>query len=198
MKIGYIRVSDKASQLTIRQENIMAELGVEKVFIDKCSGKNTEREELKKMLEYVREGDTVITESISRIARNTKDLLEIVDVLKNKNVQFISRAEAIDTTTPSGKFMLTVFGAVSELEREYILERQQQGIDAMPVDSQGRKVSLRTGRRMGRPDVKYPENWGQVYKDWKAGKLKAVEAMRILNLKKSTFYNLVKKYECRN
>ena len=91
----------------------MAELGVEKVFIDRISGKNTDRPELKEMMGFVRNGDTVIVESISRFARNTKDLLELVELLTAKGVEFVSRKEAIDTTTPTGKFMLTVFGAVA-------------------------------------------------------------------------------------
>ncbi len=127
MKIGYIRIST-TDQNTARQEVLMMELGVEQVFIDRMSGKNTDRPELKRMMNFVREGDVVIVESISRFARNTKDLLELVDQLTEKQVEFISKKEAIDTTTPTGKFMLTVFGAVAELEREYILQRQKEGI----------------------------------------------------------------------
>ena len=127
MKIGYIRVSTR-EQNTVRQEQLMETLGVEEVYIDRMSGKNTDRPELKKMLEYVRRGDTVIVESISRFARNTRDLLELVERLTERGVEFVSQKETIDTSTPTGKFMLTVFGAVAELEREYILQRQQEGI----------------------------------------------------------------------
>ena len=127
MKIGYIRVST-VEQNTARQEVLMAELGVDMVFIDRASGKNAQRPELARMLEFVRQGDTVVVEAISRFARNTRDLLELVEQLTVKGVEFVSRKEAIDTTTPSGKFMLTIFGAVAELERAYILERQKEGI----------------------------------------------------------------------
>lgn len=127
MKVGYVRVST-VEQNTARQEVIMKELKVDKVFIDKISGKSTDRPMLKAMMGYVREGDTVIVESISRFARNTKDLLELVETLADKHVKFISKKESIDTTTPSGKFMLTVFAAVAELERGYILDRQREGI----------------------------------------------------------------------
>ena len=126
MKIGYIRIST-TDKNTARQEVLMKELNVEQVFIDRMSGKNIDRPELKKMMSFVREGDTVIVESISRFARNTKDLLDLVEQLTAKRVEFISKKEAIDTTTPTGKFMLTVFGAVAELEREYILQRQREG-----------------------------------------------------------------------
>ena len=106
MKIGYVRVSTQ-EQNTIRQEVMLRELGVDKIFIDKASGKNADRPELKRMMNYVRKGDTVIVESISRFARNTRDLLELVEQLTAKEVEFVSKKEAIDTTTPTGKFMLT-------------------------------------------------------------------------------------------
>ena len=108
MKIGYIRVSTQ-EQNTLRQEVLMEALGVDQIYIDKMSGKNAERPQLKEMMSYVRRGDTVIVESISRFARNTKDLLELVEQLAAKEVVFISQKEAIDTATPTGKFMLTVF-----------------------------------------------------------------------------------------
>ena len=127
MKIGYIRIST-TDQNIARQELLMEQLGVDEVYIDRMSGKNTNRPELQRMMEYVRRGDTVIVESISRFARNTRDLLELVEKLSAKGVEFVSKKEAIDTTTPTGKFMLTVFGAVAELEREYILQRQREGI----------------------------------------------------------------------
>ena len=104
----------------------MQELEVDQLFIDRMSGKSTDRPALKRMMTFVREGDTVIVESISRFARNTRDLLELVEQLTAKQVEFISKKEAIDTSTPTGKFMLTVFGAVAELEREYILQRQKE------------------------------------------------------------------------
>ena len=110
MKIGYIRVST-VEQNTIRQETLMEALGVDEIYMDKVSGKNTNRPELQKMLHYVRKGDTVIVESISRFARNTKDLLELVEQLTAKEVEFISQKESIDTSTPAGKFMLTIFAA---------------------------------------------------------------------------------------
>ena len=128
MKVGYIRVSTE-EQNTERQEALMRELGAEKVFMEKATGKTRkDRTQLEAMLQYVREGDVVVAESISRIARNTKDLLDIVERLEYKGVDFISKKEAIDTKTPSGKFMLTVFGAIAQLEREYILDRQREGI----------------------------------------------------------------------
>ena len=96
MKIGYIRVSTE-DQNTERQEVIMKDLGVERIYIEKLSGSSTQRPKLNEMLDFVREGDIVIVESISRFARNTKDLLELVDILDSKKVQFISKKETINT-----------------------------------------------------------------------------------------------------
>lgn len=180
MKIGYIRVST-TEQNTIRQEVLLTELGVDEVFIDKASGKNTDRPELKRLIAYVRQGDTVIVESISRFARNTKDLLELIEQLTAKNVEFISKKEAIDTTTPTGKFMLTIFGAVAELEREYILQRQREGID----------IAKKQGKYKGRKPIVHPD-FDRVVSKWQAGDISAVEAMRRLNMKSSTFYRKVR------
>ena len=127
MKVFYIRCSTE-EQNEARQEEMARANGAERIYKDKASGKNTDRTDFKKMMEFVRDGDTVITESISRIARNTKDLLNIVEELQGKGVNFISLKEAIDTTTPQGKFMLTVFAAMAQLERENILQRQRANI----------------------------------------------------------------------
>ena len=99
MKVGYIRIST-AEQNTARQEALMHSLGVDKVYIDKMSGKDADRPELKKMMNFVRDGDTVIVESISRFARNTRDLLELVEQLTKKHVEFVSKKETIDTVRP--------------------------------------------------------------------------------------------------
>ena len=94
------------------------------------------------MMSFVRTGDTVIVESISRIARNTRDLLTIISSLTEKGVEFVSLKESIDTTTPHGRFMLTVFGALAELERESILERQREGIEIAKAEGKYKAVSL--------------------------------------------------------
>lgn len=183
MKIGYIRVST-TEQNTARQEVIMQELGVDEIYIDKASGKDTKRPELQKMLEYVRKGDTVIVESISRFARNTKDLLDLIEKLKKKHVVFISKKENIDTNTPTGKFMLTVFGAVAELEREYILQRQSEGI----------ALAKQEGKYKGRRKIEN-DKFKNIYSEWKAKNITAVRAMELLGMKRNTFYRRVTEYE---
>lgn len=180
MKIGYIRVSTE-EQNTMRQEVMMRDLGVNELYIDKASGKNTDRPELKKMLSYVRKGDTVIVESISRFARNTKDLLELIEMLSTKEVTFISKKEAIDTNTPTGRFMLTIFGAVAELEREYILQRQREGI----------AIARQQGRYKGRKRIEIPD-FDKVISKWRQGEITAVDAMESLKISRNTFYRRLK------
>ncbi len=186
MKVGYVRVSTE-EQNTARQEVMMEELGVEKVFMEKVSGKAQQgREQLEAMLQFVREGDVVVVESISRIARNTKDLLDIVERLSEKGVDFTSRKEQIDTNTPSGKFMLTVFGAIAQLEREYILDRQREGIE----------IARLNGKYQGRKPIAVDgEKFEEVYRRWRSGKIKGVAAMWELGLTPSTFYRRVREYE---
>lgn len=180
MKIGYIRIST-TDQNTARQEVLMQELGVDNVFIDRMSGKSVDRSELKRMMEFVREGDTVIVEAISRFARNTRDLLDLVEQLTAKNVEFVSKKEAIDTSTPTGKFMLTVFGAVAELEREYILQRQREGI----------AIAKANGVYKGRKPIERAD-FKKVVALWRDNQITAVEAMKRLDMKSSTFYRKVK------
>ena len=181
MVVSYIRVSTK-EQNTERQER---QIKADKYFIEKVSGKSAERKELKAMLDFVREDDTVIVESISRLARNTKDLLNIIDELNKKKVTFISKKENIDTSTPQGKFMLTVFGALAQLERECILERQKEGID----------IAKQKGLYKGKPKKEINiDDFKKVCGKWRKGEITATKAMEILNLKPNTFYRRVKEW----
>ena len=192
-----MRVSTK-DQLLDRQEMLMEEAKVDKLYMEKVSGKNTNRPELQKMMSFVREGDTVVVESISRFARNTKDLLELIEQLEKKGVNFVSLKEAIDTSTSVGKFILTIFGAISELERDYILDRQRQGLQAMPVNAAGKKVSARTGKEIGRPAMQTPKNWDKIYSQYKKKELKVTEICKLYDIPRSSFYELKKRYEEQN
>lgn len=183
MRVGYIRVST-AEQNTARQEVLMNELKVDKVFIDKMSGKNTKRKGLEEMMMFVRGGDVVVVESISRFARNTRDLLSLIDQLTEKEVGFVSKKENIDTDTPTGKFMLTVFGAVAELEREYTLQRQKEGI----------AIAKQNGKYKGRKKLDN-NKFNDIYEQWKNGNITAVKAMKLLGWSKSTFYRRVQELE---
>ena len=128
MKVAYVRVSS-IEQNEARQVEAMQAHGIEKWFIEKISGKDTNRPKLQEMLEYVREGDTVYVHDFSRLARSTKDLLEIMEQLEAKKVNLVSNKEALDTGTPTGKLMLTMIGAINEFERQNLLERQREGIE---------------------------------------------------------------------
>jgi DNA invertase Pin-like site-specific DNA recombinase len=114
----------------------------------------------------------------------TQDLLELIEILKQKQVEFISKKENIDTSTPTGKFMLTVFGAVAELEREYILQRQAEGI----------AIAKQEGKYKGRKKIE-SDKFEKIYKEWKATNITAVRAMELLGMKRNTFYRRVAEYE---
>ena len=139
-KIGYVRVSTR-EQHTERQEVIMERLGVEKMFIDKLSGKNRERPQLEAMLNYVREGDVLVVESFSRLSRSLKDFLDIVEALEGKGVALVSQKETVDTSTPMGRFLVQVLAALAEMERAQMLERQAEGIE----------IAKAAGKYKGRP-----------------------------------------------
>ena len=182
MKIGYIRCST-VEQNEARQMKMMEEQGIEKLFIDKASGKNTDRKGFREMMEFVRAGDMVVVESISRIARNTRDLLSIISDLTQKEVEFVSFKEIIDTTTQQGRFMLTVFGALAELERENILERQREGIE----------IAKLQGKYRGRKPLEVDEKkFRSVCRKWRAKEMTATAAMKEMGLKPNTFYRRVK------
>jgi DNA invertase Pin-like site-specific DNA recombinase len=159
----------------------MKSLSVEKVFEDKLSGKNVSRPGLKEMIAFVRSADEVIVESISRLARSTRDLLDIIDQLDQKGVSFVSKKENLETKTPQGRFVLTIFGALAALEREQIRERQMEGYAAARA----------RGKKLGRPGIQRPSNWDEVFSDWKAEAITAVDAVSKLGISRSSFYKLV-------
>lgn len=179
--IKYIRVSTQ-EQNTARQEVDRAQY--DRVYIEKASGKNTDRPQLKAMLDYVREGDVVEVESYSRIARNTQDLLSIVSRLNEKGVEFVSQKEKIDTSTPQGRLMFTIFAGLAQFERECMLERQAEGI----------AIAKQEGR-MGRPTIAPCEGFKEIVKEWQAGKMTAVQAMKQAGMTKATFYRRVKEMD---
>ena len=127
MNIAYVRVSS-IDQNEARQIESLEKYGIERWYTEKISGKDANRPKLQEMLEYVREGDTVHIHDLSRLARSTADLLVIVDLLAKKGVHLVSNKENIDSSTPTGKLMLTMIGAINEFERTNILERTREEI----------------------------------------------------------------------
>lgn len=184
MKLGYIRVST-IEQNEGRQKVLMEEKSIEKLFIDKCSGKDTNRPKLKELMEYAREGDILHVESFSRLARSTKDLLELVEYFKSKGVSLVSFKENLDTTTPTGKLMLTMIGAIAEFERECLLERQKEGIALAKI----------AGKYKGRKKIDFPKDWEDIYNKYKIRKITGTKAMELMGLKRNTFYRLKEEWE---
>lgn len=187
-KIGYIRVSTE-HQETARQQEIMSNYQVDRIFSEKLSGAITDRPQLKAMLDYVREGDTLYVESISRLGRSVKDLLNIIDTLTDKKVTLISHKEKIDTDTPTGKFMLTVFAALSQLEREQLKQRQREGIE----------IAKAQGKYTGRKPI--PIDWdkfSKLYGEWKSKSITGRDFMRRMGMSVNTFYRRVHEYESRH
>jgi DNA invertase Pin-like site-specific DNA recombinase len=157
--------------------------GVERVFTEKVSGKNLNRPQLKAMMSVLRGGDTVVVESYSRLARNTKDLLTIVENLRDKGVTFVSQKEKLDTSTPQGQLMFTIFAGLAQFERDCTLQRQREGI----------AIAKEQGKYKGRKPISTPDNWNDIIKLWKTGDITARTAQRKLSLKPATFYRMVAK-----
>lgn len=180
--VGYVRVST-VEQNEGRQIAALKPHQVGKWFVDKCSGKNTDRPQFKAMLGYIREGDTVYIEDFSRLSRSVADLLHIIDEMQGRGVRLVSLKEHLDTSTPQGRLMLTVIGAINEFERANILERQAEGIAIAKAKGNVYK---------GRKRVQKPAAWAEVYEAYHTRQMTAAEAMKRLELKRNTFYNFVK------
>lgn len=184
MKVGYIRVSTQEQNLDRQSDLIKNTYEVDRVFEEKVSGKNTkDRPEFNKMLEFVREGDTVYVESFSRLSRSTQDLLKTVQTLNEKGVGLVSDKEKLDTTTPHGKFMLTIFAALSEFERENTLERQREGIAAAKA----------RGKVLGRKRLPETDELRSATRAWAEGTLRLKEAVKESGVSEATFFRYCKR-----
>lgn len=183
MKLGYVRVSD-ISQNEERQLETMKLYGVEKTFSEKISAKNTKRPKLNELLDFAREGDTIYIHDFSRLARNTKDLLNIVENLNNKGIHLVSSKENIDTSTATGKLLLTVIAAINQFERENLRERQMEGI----------KIAKSKGLYKGRKPVKI-ENFEHHYKRWQNREISKTALANELGISRQTLYSIFEKYE---
>ena len=165
MRIGYVRVSTE-DQNEARQVEGLKKHDIEKWYIEKISGKNTDRPELQKMLKSVIEGDEVYIHDFSRLARSTEDLLRIVEEFKAKGVKLISNKENLDTSTPTGKLMLTMIAAINEFERTNMLERQREGI----------AIAKRNGVYKGRQRKKIdPEKFSEGNGLYQTGKITKIQ-----------------------
>ena len=182
--IAYVRVST-VEQHEDRQCEGLKKHDIDKWFIDKCSGKNTDRPQLQAMLDYVREGDTVFVHDFSRLARSTKDLLELVENLNSKGVALVSNKENLDSRTPTGKLMLTVIGAIAEFERTNLLERQREGI----------ALAKEKGVYKGRKPVEVSKDvFMELYEQYLIRKLTKSQMAKELNVSRPTLDKLIKEY----
>lgn len=183
--VAYIRVSS-VSQNLARQKEALKGYDIDKVFEEKASAKDTNRPVLQEMLAWVREDDTVIIHSFDRISRSTKDLLNIVEQLEEKGVQLISIKDDIDTKTPIGKFMLTLLGAIAELERANLKERQMEGV----------KLAVKEGKFKGSKPIEIDDYFIVQYEKYKSRRIKTKrELAETLDLSRPTLNRLIKEYE---
>lgn len=164
--IGYVRVST-AEQSEERQIRALTEQGAEKIFAEKLSAKTMHRPKLIEMMEFARDGDVVIVSEFSRLARSTKDLLDIIDRLRGKGVDVKSLSESLDTTTPTGELMLTLLGAIATFERRIMLQRQREGI----------QIAKEQGKYRGRAKKKKPPEWEELRKAYQTRKIPTVTAL---------------------
>lgn len=183
MKLGYVRVST-VEQNESRQLETMKLYGVEKIFSEKISAKNNKRPKLNELLDFAREGDTIYIHDFSRLARNTQDLLNIVELLNTKNIHIVSNKESIDTATPTGKLLLTVIAAINQFERENLRERQMEGI----------KIAKSKGLYKGRKPVKI-DNFEYHYNRWRNHEISKTALARELGISRQTLYSIFEKYE---
>lgn len=186
MKIAYVRVST-IEQNEERQIEGLEKHGIDKWYIEKVSGKNMERPELQRMLTEVQEGDIVYVHDFSRLARSTKDLLDIVERLNARNIHVVSNKENIDTSTNSGKLMLTMFAAIYEFERTNMLERQAEGIE----------IAKREGKykNCGRKKTDIDKHTEELIQDYVDGTIKTkAQLAMMLNISRPTLNRILEDY----
>ena len=182
MRIAYIRVST-IEQNEQRQIEAMEKYSIEKWFTEKISAKDLNRPKLMEMLDFVREGDTVHIHDFSRLARSTRDLLDIVERLNSKGVRLVSNKENIDTSTPTGKLMLTMIGAINEFERVNLLERQREGI----------AIAKREGKYKG-GKRKSIDNFAEHYARYMSRQITKAALARELGISRPTLDKMIREY----
>ena len=185
MNVAYVRVST-VEQNEARQLEALEKYNIEKWYTEKVSGKNTtDRPELNNMLDFVREGDTVFIHDFSRLARSTKDLLDIVEYLNGKGVHLVSNKENLDTSTPQGKLMFTMFAAFYEFERTNMLERQAEGI----------RVAKEQGKYKGRKPVEIDSAiFEKEYTRYMQREINKTELAKALKVSRPTLDKMIREY----
>lgn len=185
MNIAYVRVSTE-EQNEARQTEALSKYNIEKWFVEKVSAKDTHRPELQSMIEFARQGDTIYIHDFSRLARSTQDLLELVEKFRSKGIILISNKENIDTSTPTGKLMLTMIAAINEFERTNLLERQREGI----------AIAKRNGKYKGRKPKVIPD-FEKYYRAYMNREINKVEFAEQISVSRVTLDKLIREYENR-
>jgi len=175
MKIGYARVSTN-DQNYESQVEALEQAGCDKIFHEKISGKSKDRPELERMLEHLRQDDVVVVTKLDRLARSVKDLLSIMEELKNKDAGFVSLSEGMDLSTPQGRLQMNLFGAIAEFERELIVQRVKEGV--AHAKSQGRVG--------GRPPALSNEEKRKLVNDIRSKRLTTKEALIVYGVSRAT------------
>ncbi|MEK3989019.1 recombinase family protein [Robertmurraya sp. FSL R5-0851] len=186
--LSYVRVSTVEQNEQRQVKAIEERASIDKWFIEKVSGKDTKRPQLQAMLDYMREGDTVIINDFSRLARSTRDLLELVELMQKKNVTLVSLKENINTSTPQGKLMLTMLGAINEFERMNMLERQREGI----------AIAKAKGKYKGRKSIEIDEKFKGLYEKFMSREINKTQFADELGVSRTTLYKLMGEYEKSN
>ena len=173
---GYARVSTEQQNLD-RQIDALNKYGAEIIYNEKMTGTKRDRPELSKLLERLAPGDTVVIESLSRLGRSTKDLLELMELFDSKGVNVVSLKERIDTTSSTGKLVFTIMSAIAQFERDIIADRTQEGL----------KAARARGRNGGRPKIA-TDKVKQAVKLYGTGQYSIKEIEGLTGVKKSTLY----------
>lgn len=201
MIVSYLRVST-LNQEVGRQEHQLEKLNIkfDKEYVDKCTGKNRDRPQLIKMMETLKKGDILYCESISRLGRNLKDLIEIIEELVNKGVRVVLVKEGIDTETTTYKLLIGIFGAVAEMERETTQERTLQSIERLKdIKNNTGEVATKSGKWFGREEKKaedLPKDFKKYYDKMVSKEITKVEMAKLLGCGRATLYRWLKLYEC--
>lgn len=183
MVVGYARVSTVEQNIE-RQEVALQELGCERIYIDKLTGATLDRPEFNKMMDFVRDGDTLIVSEYNRLSRSTMDLLTTLGILEDKGVVVKSMKENLDTSTPQGKLMLTIFAGLAEFERTLMKQRQAEGIERARL----------AGKYKGRKPKEYDQVLlNEILNSLANNCMTVTEASKKLGVTRATVYNLLKK-----
>ena len=190
MNYSYERVST-VKQDVKRQEISLESYKIDKRFIDKVSGKNTERTELIKLKDKAVKGDMIYIDSISRLGRNVDDLRALVEYFVNKGVIVHFIKEGIVTNGTGYKFLVTILGAVAEMERETIQMNVVQGLEKAKI------YGTKSGKAIGRPERKdtIPDNFKKYYDKWKAKEITAIEFSKLMGMSRTSLYRYIDEYE---